>query len=86
MLSSTVYDVIIIGAGPGGSLTGYLLSRQGLKVLIVEKEQLPRYKPCAGGLTRRALNILPFDISDVVEDHYLPITFQQRTRWLSLAW
>jgi len=63
------YDVIIVGAGPGGSLTGYLLSRQGLNVLIVEKKQLPRYKPCAGGLTRRALNILPFDISDVTEDH-----------------
>lgn len=69
MLSSTQYDVIIIGAGPGGSLTGYLLSRQGLKVLIVEKKQLPRYKPCAGGLTRRTLSILPFDISDVVENH-----------------
>ncbi len=67
MLSGTLYDVIVIGAGPGGSLTGYLLSRQGLKVLIVEKKELPRYKPCAGGLTRRALNILPFDISDVVE-------------------
>jgi flavin-dependent dehydrogenase len=69
MLSSTVYDVIIIGAGPGGSLTRYLLSCQGLKVLIVEKKQLPRHKPCAGGLTRRAVNILPFDISDVVESH-----------------
>lgn len=69
MPRSTLYDVIIIGAGPGGSLTGYLLSCQGLKVLIVEKKQLPRYKPCAGGLTRRAVKILPFDISDVVESH-----------------
>ena len=74
MLTSTLYDVIIIGAGPSGSLTGYLLSRKGLKVLIVEKKQLPRYKPCAGGLTRRALNILPFDISEVVENHLYTAT------------
>ena len=63
-----IYDVIIVGAGPAGSLVGYLLSRRGLKVLIVEKKKLPRYKPCAGGLTTRALNILPFDVSDVTED------------------
>ncbi len=80
MPSSNVYDIIIIGAGPGGSLTGYLLSRQGLKVLIVEKKQLPRYKPCAGCLTRRTLNILPFDISDVVEDHSYTATMSIKNR------
>jgi len=74
MLSGTLYDVIIIGAGPGGSLTGYLLSLQRLKVLIVEKKKMPRYKPCAGGMTRRALNILPFDISDVVESLSYTVT------------
>ena len=48
------YDVIVIGAGPAGATLGYELGCRGLRVLIIEKEKLPRYKPCAGGITRRA--------------------------------
>lgn len=62
------HDVIIVGAGPAGALLGYLLARQQFQVLIIEKKKFPRYKPCGGGLTRRALALLPFDISQIVED------------------
>lgn len=48
---------------------GYYLSQSGLKVLLIEKESLPRYKACGGGLTRRTLDALPFDISPVIEDY-----------------
>jgi geranylgeranyl reductase family protein len=61
------YDVIVIGAGPAGATLGYELSRRGLTVLILEKEKLPRYKPCAGGITRRAASLLNFDINSVIE-------------------
>ncbi len=63
------YDVIIVGCGPGGAHLGYLLSSKGLKILIIEKKSLPRYKACGGGLTKKAVDILPFDISEVVEDY-----------------
>ncbi len=63
------YDVIIVGSGPAGSILGYELSRRGAKVLIIEKYKLPRYKTCGGGLTRKTLCILPFDVSDVIEDY-----------------
>lgn len=66
-----VYDVIIVGAGPSGSTLGYYLSHKGFKVLIIEKKKFPRYKPCGGGITRRASNILPFDFNHVVEDYSL---------------
>jgi len=66
-----VFDVIIVGAGPSGSTLGYYLSHKGFKVLIIEKKKLPRYKPCGGGVTRRASNILPFDFNHVVEDYSL---------------
>lgn len=66
-----VFDVIIVGAGPSGSTLGYYLSHKGFKVLIIEKKKLPGYKPCGGGITRRASNILPFDFNHVVEDYSL---------------
>jgi phytoene dehydrogenase-like protein len=40
---STIYDIIVIGAGPGGSAIGALLAKRGYKVLIVDKN------PRAGG-------------------------------------
>ena len=37
------YDVVVVGAGPCGSTTGALLAENNHNVLIVEKEQFPRY-------------------------------------------
>jgi len=56
-------DVIIVGAGPAGATLGYELARKGVDVLILEKERLPRYKPCAGAITVKAVNLLDLDIS-----------------------
>ena len=36
-------DVLIIGAGPAGSMAAALLVKQGLSVLILEKELFPRF-------------------------------------------
>jgi len=36
-MADETYDVIVIGAGPVGSYTGYLLAKEGLKVGIFEK-------------------------------------------------
>lgn len=63
--SGRPYDVIIVGAGPAGATLGYELARKGVGVLILEKQRLPRYKPCAGGITVKAANILGLDISAV---------------------
>jgi flavin-dependent dehydrogenase len=37
------YDVIVIGGGPAGSSASALLSEQGHRVLLLEREKFPRY-------------------------------------------
>jgi geranylgeranyl reductase family protein len=53
-----MYDVMIVGAGPGGSFAAQLLAKAGYDVLLVEKEALPRDKPCAGWITPKVLQLI----------------------------
>jgi len=69
------YDVIIVGAGPAGATLAYELARRGVEVLLLEKEKLPRYKCCAGGVTSKAAKLLDFDISEVVENVIYELSF-----------
>ena len=48
-------DVIVVGAGPGGSTTAGYLAEQGHDVLLLEKTAFPREKVCGDGLTPRAV-------------------------------
>ena len=60
-------DVLIVGAGPSGSLLGYLLARRGFHVTIIDKAAFPRDKVCGGGLSNKAIGLLPFDVGPVVQ-------------------
>jgi menaquinone-9 beta-reductase len=51
-------DVIVVGAGPGGSAAAYHLATAGLDVLLLEKTSFPREKVCGDGLTPRAVKAL----------------------------
>jgi len=66
--NQTLYDVAIVGTGPAGGLLAYELAKAGWAVLLLEKKKLPRYKTCGGGLTQRALDLIPFDIDGIIED------------------
>ena len=52
------YDVIVVGAGPGGSAAAYGLAREGLEVLLLDGAAFPRDKTCGDGLTPRAVQAL----------------------------
>lgn len=62
-----LYDVIVVGAGPAGSTTARECAERGMSVLLVDKAEFPRDKPCGGGVTVHAASKLPFDLSPVVE-------------------
>ncbi len=63
-----MYDVIVSGAGPAGSVAAYHCAKLGLSTLLLERGDIPRPKCCAGGMLLRALSCLPFDLPpDVVQ-------------------
>ena len=43
MNSDTTYDTIVIGGGPAGCTAATLLAKKGRRVLLLEKEKMPRY-------------------------------------------
>ena len=48
------YDLVVVGAGPGGSSTAYYASKAGLKTLLLDRQEFPRDKPCGDGLMPHA--------------------------------
>ncbi len=51
-------DVVVVGAGPGGSATAAWLAKAGRDVVLLEKSAFPRDKICGDGLTPRAVRQL----------------------------
>lgn len=60
-------DVAIIGAGPSDATADFHLAKNGFQVVLIEKEMMPRYKTCGGGLVTRGRDLLPFNIESAVE-------------------
>jgi geranylgeranyl reductase family protein len=51
-------DVVVVGAGPGGTAAAIELSRAGRRVVVVDRARFPRDKICGDGLTTGALRLL----------------------------
>jgi len=72
------YDVAVVGAGPSGSTTAYHLAKAGARVLLLDRAEFPREKPCGGGVTARAYERAPVDLSPVVEQVINKVRFSYR--------
>lgn len=61
-------DVVVVGAGPAGVAAAHDLANAGRDVLLLDRSDFPRQKPCAGGVTVKALKRLRFSIAPVVRE------------------
>ena len=65
---SVRYDLVVVGAGPAGAACARRASDLGLATLVLERATFPRAKPCAAGLSLRALAVLGDAVDSVVHD------------------
>jgi len=61
-----MFDCVVVGAGPAGGAAAYHLAKAGRSVVILEKDALPRYKPCGGGISPAIAQWFDFDFSPVI--------------------
>ena len=54
----TAVDVVVVGAGPAGSVAALVLARGGARVVLVDKAAFPRDKACGDVIGPRALALL----------------------------
>jgi geranylgeranyl reductase family protein len=77
-MSAQVYDAIVVGAGPAGCAAAYDLVAAGVRVLLVDRRQFPRVKPCAGGLTMKSVRALRYPVRPVVRQVCSDIVVSKR--------
>lgn len=66
---SKAWDVIVIGAGPAGTVAARQLALQNLRTLLIERKAFPRYKVCGCCLNQRAVSALQqIGLGDIFED------------------
>ena len=75
------WDVIVVGAGPGGSTAAYDLAQAGAEVLLLDRAQFPRDKPCGGGVLLSAVKLLPYSLDPVTEQTITSFRVRYKRRW-----
>ena len=57
-MSSSKYDIVIVGAGPVGLLLAVCLARWGYKIKIIDNRAVPTLTGRADGIQPRSLHLL----------------------------
>lgn len=58
MEAAAEYDLIVAGAGPAGCACAITAARGGARVLLLEKDKLPRHKVCGEFVSPESLSLL----------------------------
>ncbi|MDD5222953.1 MAG: NAD(P)/FAD-dependent oxidoreductase [bacterium] len=64
------YDVLVVGAGPGGSAAARKCRDGGLKTLLIDKQKLPRRKACSGIIANKSQNYVLENFGPIPESAY----------------
>jgi geranylgeranyl reductase family protein len=51
-------DAVVVGAGPAGSTCAWKLRQAGVDVLVIDRQEFPRDKTCAGWITPQVIGAL----------------------------
>ncbi len=62
------YDVAVVGAGPAGCSTAIGLHKSGLSVILLDKDDFPRDKPCGDAIPPWALVRLDQEMPGIIDD------------------
>jgi geranylgeranyl reductase family protein len=57
-LPPEVFDAVVVGAGPAGSVAALVLARAGVRVALIDKAAFPRDKACGDLIGPRGVQIL----------------------------
>lgn len=75
-------DVLVIGAGPAGTLSAILAARAGARTTLVERKRFPRDKTCGGCLNAAGVGLLQSlglgDVADGIPLDEILIGFRGR--------
>ena len=71
----TVWDVVVVGAGPAGASAAHAAACAGRRVLLLEKAELPRYKTCGGGIIGPSREALPPGFELPLRERVHAVTF-----------
>jgi geranylgeranyl reductase family protein len=69
------FDLVIVGAGPGGSNAAAVALAAGLRVVQLDAARFPRVKPCAGGVTLKAARALEFPLQPSIRASFSAVEF-----------
>lgn len=75
-----VWDVVVVGAGPGGAAAAHAAAAAGRSVLLLEKAELPRYKTCGGGIIGPTRDALPPGFELPLRERVHAVTFSLNGR------
>ena len=76
--------MLVVGAGPAGSIAALVLARAGVRVGLVDRSTFPRDKLCGDTLNPGALAILDrLGVGGAVRERALPISGMTVTGWIS---
>ncbi len=65
------FDVVIIGGGPSGAMSGIELQKKGIKTCIIDKSTFPREKLCGGLLTQKSIDLIKKYCPDIKHEDFI---------------